>query len=126
MKKNIQQVLIGTLFLMLTFATAQANNTTSTYYDADKESHIAVRQLRGDMNGDGDRTVVDVTILINYILTHKADFELWIGDLDGNEDITVVDVTILVNIILGADYNDPDNPDLHLDDLKGDDPATGL
>ena len=125
MKRHIRHALAGILFLTMAFATAQASNMYISCYD-DGKKPIAARQLRGDVSGDGDRTIVDVTLLVNYILTHQADFELWIGDMDGDDNITIVDITIMVNIILGAEYNDPDNPDLDLDGLEGGDPGTGL
>ena len=125
MKRHIRHALAGILFLIMAFSTAQASNMKISCYE-DGKRPIAARQLRGDVNGDGDRTIVDVTILVNYILTNQADFELWIGDLDGDDNITIVDITIMVNIILGADHDDPDNPDLDLDGLEGGDPGTGL
>ncbi|MBR6180224.1 MAG: dockerin type I repeat-containing protein [Prevotella sp.] len=126
MKRHLQQAIACALFLILTFATAQASNMPFSYDDENEARLMPERQLRGDVNGDGDRTIVDVTMIVNYILSHEAEFELWIGDLDGDNAITIVDVTIMVNIILGADYNDPDNPDLPLDGLEGGDPGTGL
>lgn len=126
MKRRLQQAIAGALFLILTFATAQASNPPFSFDDENGACLMPERQLRGDVNGDGDRTIVDVTMIVNYILSHQADFELRIGDMDGDNDITIVDVTIMVNIILGADYNDPDNPDLPLDGLEGGDPGTGL
>lgn len=125
MKRHIIRTLIGTCLLLLTFTTAKA--FTSPYSCNDnKACRMAAGQLRGDLNGDGSRTVLDVTMLVNYILTNQGDFELWAGDLDNNGAITVSDVTILVNIILGAAYNDPDNPALPLDGLEGEDPGNGL
>ena len=126
MKRHLFQTITAILFILMTFATTQASNKSSCYNDVNQPSRMADRQLRGDVNGDGERTIVDVTILVNYILTHQADFEIWTGDLDNDNEITVVDITILVNIILGGNYVDPDNPDLPLDDLEGDDPANGL
>ena len=125
MKRHILHALVGILFSITAFATVQASNMSSSCND-DGKKPIAARQLRGDVNGDGERTIVDVTILVNYILTNQADFELRIGDLDGDNSITIIDITIMVNIILGADYDDPDNPDLDLDGPEGGDPGTGL
>ena len=126
MKRHLIKAIVGTLFLIMTFATAKANNITFPFYHGNGTYPGAPRQLRGDVNGDGERTVVDVTIIVNHILSHQGDFELWKGDMDCDGNITVVDVTIMVNIILGAQYDDPDNPDLNLDGPEGGDPGTGL
>lgn len=55
----------------------------------------------GDVNGDGDITVTDVTLLVNHILGKPNDVFI-ISNADVNRDgsINVTDVTKLVNIIL--------------------------
>lgn len=56
---------------------------------------------KGDVNGDGSVTVVDVTLLVDYILGKEND-EFVIGNADVTKDgqVTVTDVTALVDIIL--------------------------
>lgn len=54
---------------------------------------------RGDVNGDGQVTIADVTALVNIILgkdTQKA-----VADVNDDGSVTIADVTALVNIILG-------------------------
>lgn len=126
MKRDILKAIASAFFLIMTLATAQASNLTFPYNDDIDACKMTERKIRGDVSGDGERTVVDVTMIVNYILTQQADFELWLGDLDCDSNITIIDITILVNIILGAEYNDPDNPNLPLDDPEGGDPGTGL
>ena len=82
--------------------------------------------LRGDVNGDGVRSVMDVSLLADYIMSGHGDFDIALGDMDGSGTISVSDISILVDIILGASYNDPDNPRFPLDDIGEADPATGL
>ena len=57
----------------------------------------------GDVNGDGEVNVTDVTLLVNHILG-KADesFSIGNGDVNGDGEINVTDVTALVNLILGG------------------------
>lgn len=55
---------------------------------------------RGDVNGDGQVTIADVTALVNIILG-KATDEYGVADINGDEQVTIADVTALVNIILG-------------------------
>ena len=56
--------------------------------------------ITGDVNGDGDVNVMDVTTLINMILGSLDNDEA--GDVNGDGDINVLDVTALINIILGV------------------------
>ena len=58
----------------------------------------------GDVNGDGDVNVTDVTLLVNYILGYQNDnFLIENADINGDGSISVTDVTTLVGIILGND-----------------------
>ena len=54
----------------------------------------------GDVNGDGNVDVLDVTTLINMILGLIEKTEL--GNVNGDENIDVLDVTALINLILGV------------------------
>lgn len=57
--------------------------------------------LLGDVNGDGEITVADVTMLVDYILG-RTNSNFIIDNADVNEDgkIIVSDVTLLVNLVL--------------------------
>ena len=55
----------------------------------------------GDVNGDGDVNVNDVTVLINYILgKNPTPFVEANANVNGDEGINVNDVTALINLIL--------------------------
>ena len=54
--------------------------------------------LRGDVNGDGNVDVSDVTALINMILGTVEKDDAY--DFDGDGILNVTDVTSLINIIL--------------------------
>ena len=57
--------------------------------------------LKGDVNGDGDVNVNDVTVLINYILgKNPTPFVEANANVNGDEGINVNDVTALINLIL--------------------------
>ena len=86
----------------------------------------STRILRGDINDDGDRSIADVTLMVNLILISSDDFDISIGDMDNDGEVTVADVMLLVKIILGSHYIDYENPDLYIGDAEGGDPATGL
>lgn len=59
--------------------------------------------LLGDVNGDGQITIADVTALVNIILGKDTTGQYNHATADVNQDnqITIADVTALVNIILG-------------------------
>ena len=51
-----------------------------------------------DVNGDGEVTVADVNLLINFILTSSEGER---GDVNGDGEIGVADVNLIINHILG-------------------------
>ena len=61
--------------------------------------------VSGDVNGDGDCTINDVTALYNYLLYDDTS-ALVIGDQNGDGYITVADVTWVYNVLLYVDHVD--------------------
>ncbi|MBR6980835.1 MAG: C10 family peptidase [Prevotella sp.] len=61
-----------------------------------------IAHLIGDANGDGEVTVADVTVTVDYILGREVE-EFFFENADAFEDgvINVTDVTAIVSIILG-------------------------
>ncbi len=55
----------------------------------------------GDMNGDGEINVADVTALIQVIL-NSVDADLAVADMNGDGEINVADVTVLINLVLNG------------------------
>ena len=63
--------------------------------------------IRGDVNGDGDVNVTDVTMLINYLMTEDAtgiDLDAADCSLDGKWNLS--DVTLLINYVLTEHWPD--------------------
>ena len=57
----------------------------------------------GDVNDDGEITIKDVTVLINYLLTDDpTGVNLMAADISGDDAITIKDVTELINYLLTA------------------------
>ena len=56
-------------------------------------------QITGDINGDGEVNVSDVTALINKILGSST-YSDAVCDINGDGEINVSDVTALINLIL--------------------------
>ena len=57
----------------------------------------------GDVNGDGNINIADVTALIRYVLSGD-DTGIWLdaADCDQNGSTTVSDVTALINMVLSG------------------------
>ena len=56
---------------------------------------------RGDVNGDGNVTIADVTALIDYLLTGNASaINLANADVNNDEGISIADVTALIDMLL--------------------------
>ena len=57
----------------------------------------------GDVNGDGEVTIADVTALINALLNGFANYDTrQRADVNYDAEMTVADVTTLINILLGG------------------------
>ena len=57
--------------------------------------------ILGDMNGDGELTIADVTILIGHVLNNHDDPSLVErGDMNGDGILTIADVTRLISKVL--------------------------
>ena len=60
----------------------------------------------GDVNGDRNLNVTDVTCLVNKILgIHESHFIVGNADINGDGQVTVTDVTEMVNLILNNSRN---------------------
>jgi hypothetical protein len=72
------------------------------YLDTKFRELSAVSTLKGDINGDGEVNVADVTTLVDYILgKNPTNCNESACDINGDNEINVSDVTSLVDIILG-------------------------
>ena len=81
----------------------------SSTYSSQKAIQLYKKVIKGDVNGDGNVTIADVTALVNIILG-KDDVEPYkynhdVADVNDDKHITIADVTALVNIILGKNQN---------------------
>ena len=60
---------------------------------------VKPQSIVGDIDGNGEVNMSDVTALINHIL-HAATYDSTLCDIDGNGEVNVTDVTALINILL--------------------------
>ena len=62
--------------------------------------------LKGDVNGDGNVTVADVTALINLVLSGNASAAAHsAADMNEDGNLTVADVTALISYVLAGSSN---------------------
>ena len=61
--------------------------------------------LRGDVNEDGTVNISDVTVLINYLLSHNSDgVNLDNANCNQDDAISIADVTALINRLLSGSW----------------------
>lgn len=72
------------------------------------EVDFPVEGVRGDVNGDGEVAIADVTALINYLLTGEtAGINLVGADTNLDDEIGIADVTVLINYLLTGSWPEP-------------------
>ncbi len=69
------------------------------------EDYVEPSFLRGDVNDDGDVTVVDVTILIDYLLSGEGEINFDAADANLDEAVTVADVTAIIDFLLSGSWD---------------------
>ena len=63
--------------------------------------------LRGDVDGDGDVNIADVTALIDYLLSgDAAGVNLDAADCDKDGDVNIADVTSLIDYLLSGEWTE--------------------
>ena len=66
---------------------------------------MLVSTLRGDVDGNGEVAIADVTALINYLLTgDDSNVVLANADVNLDEEIDIADVTTLLNFLLTGNW----------------------
>ena len=87
----------GTLYVL--------NSSIEDYRQADywyRFSNIAAALIPGDVDGDGQVGIADVTALIDYILGNSdPSFIVDNADVDGDGNIGIADVTAIIDTLLG-------------------------
>lgn len=69
---------------------------------ADETCNVSfpVTVVPGDVNGDGNITITDVTVLIDYLLSETSPINSANADVNGDARINITDVTSLIDILL--------------------------
>ena len=90
--RPIREEFAGKCSAYLKLSSSQAGSVTHINIDL-------FSQITGDINGDGEVNVSDVTALINKILGSSTYTDA-VCDINGDGEINVSDVTALINMIL--------------------------
>ena len=60
---------------------------------------------RGDVNNDGQVSIKDVTVLVNYLLTEdESMINRSVADVNADGDVNIKDVTVLINYLLTEEW----------------------
>ena len=60
--------------------------------------------MKGDVNGNGEVSIQDVTDLINYLLTGNGDIDLTAADVSEDGELAINDVTMIINYLLTGEW----------------------
>ncbi len=71
------------------------------YYELPDEPEV----LKGDVDGDTNVTVADVTTLIDYLLSGQGEINEANADVDGN-GVAISDVTAIIDYLLSGNWPD--------------------
>ena len=58
--------------------------------------------LPGDVNDDGNVSIADISLLIDYLLGSEVDINFNAADMDQNQSISIADISMLIDLMLGA------------------------
>ena len=82
---------------VMNIPTIEKTNITSSY----AVTYTNIKYLLGDVNHDGEVTVLDVTMTVRHILGETMDnFHIENADVNGDGTVNISDVTAIVNIVL--------------------------
>jgi len=66
---------------------------------------VEINVQQGDVNGDSNVTIADVTSLIDYLLSgDSTGISLENADCNGDGSVTIVDVTALIDYLLSGEW----------------------
>ena len=84
-----------------------ARNGTVGYVYFIKTIKVVVGYERGDVNGDGIVSALDLTALNDYLLTYSGldQYQLEAADMNGDGNVTVMDFSLLIDYLLTNGQN---------------------
>ena len=89
----------GTHTLTWSYTKDNSVNPSGDYFAVDNVS-ITSNSLRGDVNGNGEVDINDVTRLIDVVLGRNVEYDAGAADCTLNGEVDINDVTALINYVL--------------------------
>ena len=90
----------GIAYVFIGWSPEVLEATEDAVYTAMYEERLLY--IPGDMNGDGEVNVQDVTALLDYIANPLSPISALAKDVDGDGEVTVADVSALLDMIAAA------------------------
>lgn len=109
--KQICRILSILLCLWAFTLTIHAESMLSSP-EGESPLHISSMNKAGDVNNDGELSLSDVLLIVDYILGNpSSDFNKDNADLDGDGEISLADILILIDHILNPEDDSTPKPD---------------
>ena len=100
---TVTGLLPGTSYLYRVKA-IYVNDTESLWSSYKEVALLPGEGVKGDVNGDGDVSIDDVTELIDYLLAGAGDINLTNADVNGDGNVSIDDVTELIDYLLSGNW----------------------
>ncbi len=78
-----------------------SGSTTQAGYLDDFTFFVRDKNVKGDVNGDGEVNIADVNALIDFILSGNASDA---ADVNGDGEVNIADINAIIDIILGGSW----------------------
>ena len=105
----------NTAWLSVDLMGEELQGVTAIYLGVPPTAEPEREIVSGDVNGDGDVSIKDVSDLIALLLedsaeedTRSMNAKFIAADLNGDGRLTVKDVTLLIEMLLGSEITDGD------------------
>ena len=69
--------------------------------DEEDQELASLKYTIGDVNGDNNVSIADVTALVNIVLGKTENYDTKVADVNEDNTVSIADVTALVNVVLG-------------------------
>ena len=99
---DVENISAGLTDTPVTLSSSQSFTLPAGGYKVYYKGEPAGSQLVGDVNGDGEINIGDITMLINVILMDDQSGSLDVAryDVNGDNEVNIGDVTALISIVL--------------------------
>ena len=98
---DVSNISAGLTAILVTLNATQSFSVPAGGYQVYIKGEPASHFIIGDVNGDGEVSIGDVTALIDILLSGQADADTRVrADVNGDGEVSIGDVTALIDILL--------------------------